>query len=320
MQADPPPPSAGPISLDLGSLVQPLTDAIGAWFTAFIFNLPLTTGDNTAKAGATLLDAIWRSPYNVLTRIPPELTTRQSDVVALADQFRGVQFGLMALLVVVAGYRLMFGHESITETAIQFGVSIAASATLVWWSERALGLANGLSDAIGWPGRFSFPVDSILSSFALLLLFLLLLFFAVKAWFKGAATILLIDVLLVVGPVVLLLWMIPQTSKWASWWINQFAAAVVSRPATAIVFRIGLGLVATVGDPYLALVLGGAAFWLATELPDKLAHNLSVTGGIASVARMAMWQRAASVAGGAVGGVASAAGTAIGGRVAAGSW
>jgi hypothetical protein len=115
----------------------------------------------------------------------------------------------------------------------------------------------------------------------------------------------------VTGPVALLLWMIPQTSKWGAWWVDQFAAAVVSRPATAIMFRIGLGLVFTVGDPYLALVLGGAAFWLATELPDRLASNLSVTGGIASVARMAMWQRAASIAGGAAGGVATGVGRAF---------
>jgi hypothetical protein len=297
--------------IDLGGLASSIGQAFQTVLDGWAGGLPLAAGGNAATQGQSLLDAMWKSQYNVLTRIPPELTTRQSDVMALSEQFRGMQIGLMALLIVVGGYRLMFGHESVTETALQFGVSIVASASLVWWSTQAFDLANALSDSIGWPESFTFPVNKLLSDFALLLLFLLLLFFAVKAWFKGAATILLLDVLLVTGPVALLLWMIPQTSKWGAWWVDQFAAAVVSRPATAIVFRIGLGLVFTVGDPYLALVLGGAAFWLATELPDRLASNLSVTGGIASVARMAMWQRAASIAGGAAGGVATGVGRAF---------
>lgn len=317
MQAEPTPPS-GP-GIDIGQIVNGivngLLNGLGDALTAWVNTLPLMAGDNAVRQGQNLIDGLWRSPYNFMTRIPAELTSQQSDVQSLSHQLQGAQIAVMALLVVIAGYRLMFSHDSMTETAIKFGISVTAAAAFGWWSEQAFGLANALSDGIGWPSTFNLPLEGVLSNLALIVLFLVVVLFAVKAFLKGGATILLIDVLLVVGPLVLLLWMIPQTQKWASWWIDQFVAAVISRPATAIIFRVGFGIVFSVGDPFVALILGGSAFWLATEMSDRIAGNLSVSGGVASLARVAVMQRAVGMAAGGIG----AAG-AMAGRLATAIW
>lgn len=310
---DPPTVPSTTSLIDLGSLVQPLTDALGAWFQSFAFNLPFILTNNATTVGQSLLDGLWTSPINMLTRIPPELTVAQPDVVGLSAQFATARVVLIALLTVFTGYQLMFGSASMTETAIKFGISIAGAAGLGWWGPQAVSLANSVSDGIGWPSTFRLPLTSMIDNLALGLLFLVMLFYAVKAFIKGAMTVLLLDVLLVVGPLVLLLWMLPQTAKWGAWWIDQFIAGVVSRPATAIVFRVGVGIIFTSDNAFIALILGTAAFALATELPDRLASNLSVSGGVASLAKLAVFQRAAGAAAGAVGGAAGGVGRALAG-------
>src|SRR5690606_2932424 len=77
----------------------------------------------------------------------------------------------------------------------------------------------------------------------------------------------LIDVLIVLAPVVVLLWVLPQTQGWTRWWAHLLPITVFQQAVQLLVLRLGTMLMAeltpgSMANAALTLMVGGAVVWL----------------------------------------------------------
>jgi hypothetical protein len=97
----------------------------------------------------------------------------------------------------------------------------------------------------------------------------------------------LIDLLIVVSPLAMLLWVLPQTEGWARRWTGTFSAFVFAQFVQVVAIRLGSGLALQLSGPapdaaVVGLLVGIATLGLALKVPSLL--NAHVDDGL-SIAR-----------------------------------
>jgi hypothetical protein len=97
------------------------------------------------------------------------------------------------------------------------------------------------------------------------------------------ARLALVDLLLVLAPLGLLCWVLPQTQGWARLWSNAFFGAVFTQFVQAVTLKVGTALLADyftlpTGDAQLiSLFLGIATLALTLRVPSLM--RATVGGG-----------------------------------------
>lgn len=266
---------------------------------------------------------------NFITRTPPELSYRHPDVVRLWGVTRAAADAALALILLVGGYNVMLRHHlgERYDGALELLPRVVVGALLanlsMWWAGAAIDAENALCAAVGAQlpnaGRFL----PLLAGAALawtplrLVLAVAILFFLIVCLllvFQMLMRLVLVDVLLILAPLGLICWILPQTQAWARRWSTAFIGAVLTQFIQVLGLVLAVNLVAPFGAgaspaaSALGPLLGLAGMWLVLKLPGLVGHHVGDgTGLVRSV-----------VLGTAARAVAPPAARAIGGRASGG--
>jgi hypothetical protein len=246
---------------------------------------------------------------NVLTHVPTELTTSSGDVLDLWRTVLPFQLGIMAIVLAYQGYRVTQGKADIYDVFTQCGVRIALGQSVIFWMALIFTVFNAASDVVS-QAPLDLRDETLPNDFSLSLMLIVATAMAVLAWIKGVVGVVFVKLLLVCAPVVFSLSALPTFEGLMQWWVKEATVWTLRPFFVALVLRLGLALGTTMGGD-LQFLMMIVAFWLAWTMDSKIRQfSVGAWGGMAQVA---LFSRAARLAGSAFGGGASSAPTAAGG-------
>jgi hypothetical protein len=110
----------------------------------------------------------------------------------------------------------------------------------------------------------------------------------------------LIDLLIVVSPLAMLLWVLPQTEGWARRWTGTFSAFVFAQFVQVVAIRLGSGLALQLSGPapdtvVAGLLVGITTLGLTLKVPSLL--NTHIDGGLSAARQLAISTTARFLAG-----------------------
>lgn len=289
-------------------------DDEGGWlpdprqWAAEVFNqvlMNLLQGIATAIRG--LVDAVTGSSLNFIWQTPPAGSYASSTVRTLWGVVQAIANAALALVALWGGFNLIVRdqigspyHEAM-ELFPRLVLGALLANTSLSWGQLAIDANNGLCQAIGqtslpaWDradGGTQVLVDVVASLIYLITSLLLLIQMLMR--------LALIDVLLVVSPVALLCWVLPQTQSWARLWSSLFFAGVFTQFVQVVVMKLGGSLLTDVvpvapDASLLSFFLGIAVLALTLKIPGLMRNH--VDSGLGFVRYVSYRQGAKAIEG-----------------------
>ena len=269
--------------------------------------------------------------FNFLTQTPPDLSYNHPDVRRLSGSLRAAADAALALIAMVGGYNVMVRRAvaARSDGALEFLPRLLVGALLVntslWWGSLAIDLNNALCQsigAVGFPGWGRIAGNAALDAgltalwsptrllfvLSMLLYLVLCLLLAVQMLMR----LVLIDVLLVIAPLGLLCWILPQTERWARLWSTTFVGAVFTQFLQVTAMLLSGNLLTAVGSgsgiagTALGPLLGLATVVLVLKLPGIVSHQLADGWGALRGVLVGQATRSIGRSGGGAGGSSAA--------------
>jgi hypothetical protein len=250
---------------------------------------------------------------NFITSTPPALSYANPSIAGLWGVSRAIaNAGLVlaaawgALQLIVRGHIGSPYHEAM-ELFPRLALGALLANTSLWWARLAIdannalcaGLAQAALPAWDNASRQDQPMVAVLATLAYLIA-------AVALVLQQLARLALVDVLLVLAPIGLVCWVLPQTQGWVGQWSGTFFATVFTQFVQAVSLKVGASLVgdfrpsagpvALPDAPLLSLVLGIAVLVLTLKIPTLMRVNAG--GGLGFVRYVAYRAAAGQLGGG----------------------
>ncbi len=239
---------------------------------------------------------------DILTGTPPGLTyehelVRQawSVVWVIASGVLAMILGWMGLTFIM-GDHLGMRQAGWREMVPRLVLGLAASVSSLWWCALVIDVADAVSGFIAvflnvTPGDLlraplntflvSINTGSVGMGLLMALLFLVYGFFVLYVLVQMVLRLALIDILLVLAPVALGLWILPHTAGWGKHWLKLFMTTVFQQAVQLIALALGFGFLAEVAaiqpfepmqDLVWKLLLSLAFVYMATRIPSLLGN------------------------------------------------
>ena len=237
---------------------------------------------------------------DILTGTPPGLTYEHplvreawAIVWAIASGALVVILGWMGLSLIV-GDHLGRQQAGWNEMVPRLVLGLVAAATSLWWCALVLDVVDGVSGYIAaelevTPGDLlRAPIETLLTAVQsgsvgmaqlLAILYLVYGFFVLYLLVQMIIRLALIDVLLVLAPIALGLWILPHTAGWGRHWLRLFMTTVFQQAVQLIALALGMGFLnefaslsafEPVQDLIWKLLMSLAFVYLATRAPSML--------------------------------------------------
>ncbi len=284
---------------------------------------------------------------DILTGTPPELTFLHPLVREAWGVMWTVASGALVVILAWLGITLIVSeHLGMSSTGWREMVprvllGLAAAASSLWWCALVIATAGAISAYIAaalgvTPGALlRAPMEPLLTAIQagsvglalfIAIIYLIYGFFVLYLLLQMVLRLALIDLLIVLGPVALGLWILPHTSDWGRRWLRLFMVTVFQQSVQLVALALAFGFLddfarvaafEAAADLVWKLLMSVAFVYLATRVPSMMGSGgtfdawihtlyfgLSLPGTVMRSAR-SMAHLAAGVAGGA--GVAGAA-------------
>jgi hypothetical protein len=273
----------------------------GEWLTN-MFNAALVNLGKQATGDAVdFMDWLLGSG-NVISQTPPGLSYDSEAVKSLWGDMRGVANAGLAVVTVWGGVNMMVhphlrapyhGALELLPRVVLSGIMLNFSLD---WGGFVVDLNNLLCQAIGsttmpaWTNLLAPPTaGAVLMNLIAVAIYVVMGLLLLGQMLMRLA---LVDGLLVIGPLALLCWVLPQTYGWARLWFSTFFGTVFVQSIQVLVLRLGADLIqrlpamlpAVGADPieqgraWLAtLLLGIAVLQLARKVP-RLIPGIAIGG------------------------------------------
>lgn len=241
--------------------------------------------------------------FNFLSQTPPGLSYQHPDVRRLWGGLRAVADAALALVAMAGGYNVLLRrhlgarYDGAFELLPRLAVGALLVNTSLWWGALAVDADNVLCSAIGaagFPGWGRIAGDAALAAGAgvaavvwtpaqLVLVIALLLYLGLCLVFvlQMLMRLVLVDVLLIVAPLGLLCWILPQTQRWARLWSSTFVSAVFTQFVQVAALVLAGDLLSAIGSgagpagTVLGPFLGLATLILVLKLPGFVGRQVS---------------------------------------------
>ena len=240
---------------------------------------------------------------NVISQTPPGLTYANPTVVELGGRVGFVGNIALGAIIVFGGVNAMLRphirapYHGVLELAPRVVLCAILLNTSLLWGRFVIDLNNALCAWIGagsipgWDTAQHLPGDagSLLLNMIAMAIYLVMSLLLTGQMLMRLA---LVDALLVIGPLALLCWALPQTYGWARLWFSTFFATVFVQAVQVVVLRLGSDLIQRLpvvlqsfgSDPadtsriwLTTLLLGVAVLQLTRKVPRLMP---GVPGGI----------------------------------------
>jgi hypothetical protein len=291
---------SGAFTIDFSGLGKVIVDGFVEGITHLLSPLPTDFDKWMIEQLQGILSA--QSTHNLLTHVPPELTSGSGDMLELFRQGVAVEFGLAALVLVIQGFRVVSHKVDLFDAIFRVGFFVIVGEGMIIWSDLIFRVINAASDAVG-SAPMDIRAETLPNDFVLASELLIALVFAAFAWLKGAVGVLFLKVLIVSAPYLLTLSALPLMDGLGKWWAEEFTTWTLRAFMVALVLRLGLGIAVTFGGP-LQFLFAIVAFWLAYTMDTRM-RRFSV-GAWGSIGQLGLLTRGARLAAGVIGGGAAA--------------
>lgn len=284
---DPPPaetPAPSPLPSS-GGLIRLLPDP-KQWAAEVFDRVLVNLLQGLASAFYHVVDGVLNSSLNFITQTPPSGSYASPTVAGLWGVVRLIANAALVLVALWGGFNVIVRDQlgSPYHGAMELFPRLALGALLVntslSWAQIAIDANNALCHAVGQAGLPAWEradtssrllVDLVAALIYLVTSLLLLL--------QALMRLALVDVLLVVSPLALLCWVLPQTQGWARLWSTVFFGAVFTQFVQVLALKLG-GSVLTELTPMaadsalLAVFLGVAVLVLTLKIPSLMRNHL----------------------------------------------
>lgn len=249
----------------------------GAWLTT-MFNAALVSiADKTTGDVVGFLNWLLGSG-NVISQTPGALSYDNPAVKDLWPKMCFVGDAALAVVTVIGGVNLIVsphirapfhGVMELIPRVLLCGIMINTS---LGWGRFVIDLNNALCETIGtssipgWADAQRQPTDSGAVLLNLIAMGIYL-FMGMLLTGQMMMRLALVDALLVLAPLALLCWVLPQTYGWARLWFTTFFGTVFVQAVQVLVLRLGADLIQRL--PAVLLSLGSSPtetgrIWLTT--------------------------------------------------------
>lgn len=264
-----------PIPTSLPGLGDLLSDP-GTWLVK-MFNAALVAiGQKTTGDVVGFMNWLMGSG-NVISQTPPGLSYANQSVAGLSGLITHIADVALVAVVAWGGFNAMLRphirepYHGALELVPRVVLSAAMINTSLQWGGFVIDLNNELCNVIGGASMPGWSVlqqlpggDSVLMNLIALAIYLVMGLLLMGQMLMRLA---LVDALLVIAPLALLCWVLPQTYGWARLWFTTFFGAVFVQAIQVLVLRLGADLIQMLPSilPSVASDPGGNAnVWLAT--------------------------------------------------------
>ena len=295
-------------AVDIPEIPNPL-DLIGgagldprAWAGAFL--------DAAVDAlGRALLGAIrgftdWAlgfggSSLNFVTRTPEAGTYESTTVRSLWELSRGIANAGLAVIVMWGGFNLILKqhlrspYDGVMELLPRVALAALALNLTLEFARLAVDLNNALTAAVGQAGLPGYEqAGAAQEGIALVVVALAHAVVALLLVFQMLIRLALLDLLIVLAPVMVLCWVLPQTQGWSRWWAQLLPLTVFQQAVQMVVLRLGSTLAVeltpgSTANALLTLMLGIAVLWLTLQVPSLLRGPMQQAGAVRVVSLVA---------------------------------
>lgn len=265
------------------------------------------------------------SSLNIITHTPAQGTYQSPTVRSLWDFSRALTNAALALVVMWGGFGVMVKEHTRSPyhdlmellPRVVLG-ALGANLTLVF-AAFVIDANNAVTAGVGQVGLPGYDqATPTQEGMALIVTALVYGVVAILLVLQMLMRLALIDLLIILAPLAMLAWVLPQTQGWFRWWSSLFPTTVFQQVIQVMTLRLGAALMVeltpgSVDGALLTLFLGIAVCWLTLKVPALLrpgAHR----AGLSSVVSLVLVSR---VAGGLVAGGAGATGGSAAGATSA---
>jgi len=263
-------------------------------------------------AGA-LLDAIrgfvdWAlgfgdSSLNIITQTPAAGTYESSTVRTLWDFSRGVANAALAVIVMWGGFNVVLKqhtrspYDGVMELLPRVILAALAVNLTLEIARMLIELNNAFAGAVGegsLPGYDQ--ANASQSGMAMVMVAVTYGIVALLLAFQMLMRLALICMLIVLAPVMVVTWVLPQTQGWARWWAHLLPITVFQQAVQVLVLRLGTALMVeltpgSASNALLTLLLGIAVCYLTLRVPSLLSSQTRFAG-LSSVVSLVVLSRA----------------------------
>lgn len=252
-------------------------------WAADVFNQVLVNLLN-GLAGAlhAVVGAVLASPLNFITQTPPAGSYASPTVRGLWNVTRTIADAALALVAMVGGFNLIgkvhagAAYHDVIELLPRLALGALLANTSLTWGQLAIDANNALCQAVG---QASLPEWSNIDVGTQLLVdvigILIYLVAGLLLLLQMLMRLALVDVLLVVSPLALVCWILPQTQGWARLWTSAFFGSVFTQFVQVLALTLGGSLLTEVTPmapdaALLSVFLGVAVIALTLKIPSLL--------------------------------------------------
>jgi hypothetical protein len=266
----------------------------------------------------SLVGGVMSSSLNFVTQTPPAGSYASPTVLALWGAVRAIANAALVLVVLWGGFDLILRdhlgspyHEAM-ELFPRAVLGALLANTSLTWAALAIDANNAISGVLG---QASLPAwDRADTASQLLVDVISILIYLVTSLLlllQMLMRLALIDVLLVVSPLALLCWVLPQTQGWARLWSGTFFSAVFAQFVQVLALKLGGALLTELTTvaadaALLAVFLGVAVLAVTMRIPSLMRNQL---GDGLGFARYFAYRQAAGALGGRAGSARPPGGT-----------
>ena len=244
-----------------------------------------------------LLDALLGSALNFISQTPESVSYGSPAVRDLWGRMRQLANAGLAVVALVGGLNVVLHNRLGTpyHEAMAFLPRLAVGAVLantsLQWTGLAIEANNVASAAVGRAPLPGWEQAGMLSHAWLdLALGGVYLFVALLLLVQMLLRLALVDLLIVVSPLAMVLWVLPQTEGWARRWTASFAGFVFAQFVQVIAIRLGSGLTLQLSGlapdaVAVGLLAGITTLGLTLKVPSLL--NAHIDDGMSAARRRA---------------------------------
>ncbi len=256
-------------------------------WAAEVFNKVLVNLlQSLAKALHAVVNGVLGSSLNFITQTPPSGSYASPTVQGLWGVVRLIANAALVLVVLWGGFNVMLRQQlgSPYHDAMELFPRIIVGALLanmsLSWTQLAIDANNALCSAVGQATLPAWERADIGSQvLADLVAALIYLVTSLVLLLQALMRLALVDVLLVVSPLALLCWVLPQTQGWARLWSSTFLGAVFTQFVQVLTLKLGGSLLTEMtpmapDSALLAIFLGVAVLVLTLKVPGLMRHHL----------------------------------------------
>jgi TrbL/VirB6 plasmid conjugal transfer protein len=268
---------AQPIQIPTPPGLDKLLGDPGQWLTDMFNSAVVAIGHQTTDGIVQFLGSLGNGSF--ITRTPPEVSYKNVAVTDLAGKMAGAGNAALAGVAAWGGVNLIVNPHirAPYHGALELIPRVLLGAILVnfslGWGGFAIDLNNAICDTIGgasmpsWGDLAKLPADTnVLLNLIALVVYLVMGMLLLGQMLMRLA---LVDVLLVIAPLAMVCWVLPQTYAWARLWFTTFFGTVFVQAIQVLVLRLGAELMQSLVPALGSLgsnPLAGAHAWLMTLL------------------------------------------------------